>query len=224
LSILGRNSSLTIEGIYKFYIAFLNIFFALSIFIIDLSEEFGISLDISELDSDSGADVQSLLSDSEPESASAEPASAEPKQGRGNSIGARIQALTLFEAQVPYEKITAQTGISRSGLYKLRSKAISRGWNPLGILETWYIDDAPRPGRPKISTALSLFIIQIVTKNSTTRGWPCWQIAAEISNTPGWQSVSSKTVYRVLIDNGYSSFKRTVKPGLTNEQKEACLR
>jgi hypothetical protein len=32
------------------------------------------------------------------------------------------------------------------------------------------------------------------------------------------------TVYRVLIDNRYSSFKRTVKPGLTNNQKTARLR
>ena len=49
----------------------------------DSIEEFDISLDISESDSDSGADIQSPPSDLEPESASAE-----PKQGRGNSIGA----------------------------------------------------------------------------------------------------------------------------------------
>ena len=92
-------------------------------------------------------------------------------------------------------------------MYKLRSKAISRSWDLLGILETWHVDDAPRSGRPKVSTALSLFIIEIVTKNSTTRGWPCWRIAAKVSNTPGWQRVSQTTVYRVLIDNSYGSFK-----------------
>ena len=31
-----------------------------------------------------------------------------PKKSQGNSIGARIQALTLFKLQVPHEKITAQ--------------------------------------------------------------------------------------------------------------------
>jgi hypothetical protein len=188
----------------------------------DSGEEFGISLDIPESDSDSGADIEPPSSDSE--SVNTGPASAKPREGGGNSIGAWIQALVLFEAQVPYEKITAQTGVSRSSMYKLRSKAISRSWNPLGILETWYIDDAPWSGRPKISTALSLFIIEVVTRNSTTRSWPCWQIAAEISNTPGWQPVSQAVVYRVLTDNSYSSFKRTIKPGLTNKQKEACLK
>jgi hypothetical protein len=69
-----------------------------------------------ESDSDSGADI-TPPSDSETES----------KVSRGNSIRARVQALTLFELRVPHEKITAQTGVSRSGLYKLRSKAISRG-------------------------------------------------------------------------------------------------
>jgi DDE superfamily endonuclease len=63
-----------------------------------------------------------------------------------------------------------------------------------------------------------------MTKNSTTRGWPCWRIAAEVSNTPSWQPVSRATVYNVLIANGYGSFKRTVKPGLTNEQKAVRLR
>src|SRR5438552_1550937 len=126
-----------------------------------------------ESDSDSEADT-TPLSDSETES----------KVPCRNSIRARVQALTLFKLQVLYEKITAQTGVLRSGLYKLRSKAISHRWDPLGILETWHIDDAPRSGRPKISTALSLFIIETMTKNLIIRGWPCWQIAAKISNTP----------------------------------------
>jgi hypothetical protein len=94
---------------------------------------------------------------------------------------------------------------------------------PLGILETWHVDDAPRSGRPKISTALLLFIIEIATKNSTTRSWPCWCIAAEVLNTPSWQLVSQATVHRVLINNSYSPFKRTVKPGLTNKQKRNML-
>jgi hypothetical protein len=68
-----------------------------------------------------------------------------------------------------------------------------------------------------------LFIIETITKNSTTRGWP-WRIADEVSNTPSWQPVSQAAVYRVLIGNGYISFKRTVKPGLTNKQKAAQLR
>jgi hypothetical protein len=45
----------------------------------------------------------------------------------GNSIGARIIALTKFDKGVLHEEITLKTGVSRSSLYKLRSKAISRG-------------------------------------------------------------------------------------------------
>jgi len=151
----------------------------------DPPKVFSIILDDLESDSDSGADIRPPSS-SETENEE----SKVPNKSRGNSIGARVQALTLFELQVPREKITAQTGVSRSGLYKLRSKAISRGWDPSGILETWHVDDAPRPRGPKISTALALFIIQTITKNSTTRGWPTWRIVVEVSNTPSWQPVS----------------------------------
>jgi hypothetical protein len=119
--------------------------------------------------------------------------------------------------------ITAKTGVSKSGYYKLRSKAISRGWQLSDLVETWHVDDAPRPGRPKTSTATALFIIKTMTKNSTTRGWSYSRIASEVSGTPGRQRVSPSTVYRVLTENGYGSFKRTVKPGLTEEAKKARL-
>lgn len=76
------------------------------------------------------------------------------------------------------------------------------------------MDDAPRAGRPPVSTALSKCIIATMTKNSTTRGWSCARIASEVSGTPGWQLVSASTVYRTLSAEGYGVFKRTVKPGL----------
>ena len=82
---------------------------------------------------------------------------------------------------------------------------------------------APHTGRPPISTTLVKFIIQTMTKNSTTRGWSYERIATEVSNTPGWKSVSASTVYRALKQEGYSVFKKTVKPGLTTEQIEARL-
>jgi hypothetical protein len=85
------------------------------------------------------------------------------------------------------------------------------------------VDDAPHKGRPPISTALVKFIIETVTKNSTTRGWSCARIAAEVSSTPGWQPVSPSTVYRALTQEGYGVFKKTIKPGLTKEQMDARL-
>ena len=47
------------------------------------------------------------------------------------------------------------------------------------------MDDAPYTRRPPISTILVKFIIETMTKNSTTRGWSCAQITAKVSNTPG---------------------------------------
>ena len=38
---------------------------------------------------------------------------------------------------VPHEKIIAQTRVSRSNGYKLRSRAILCGWDLLRILEAW---------------------------------------------------------------------------------------
>jgi hypothetical protein len=81
-----------------------------------------------------------------------------------------------------------------------------------------HVDDAPRPRRPKISTELSWFIIETMTKNSTTRGWSCARIAFEVSSTPSWQLVSVSIVYMTLTLEGYGVFKRTVKLGLTKEQ------
>ncbi len=51
---------------------------------------------------------------------------APPPKKRGNTIGARITALTLFDKGVNYMKVIARTEISRSRLYKLREKAVSR--------------------------------------------------------------------------------------------------
>ena len=55
-----------------------------------------------------------------------------PKK-RGNSVGARIVTLTMFDDASQAEKlpdfkaIRTKTSVTRSSVYKLRSKAISRG-------------------------------------------------------------------------------------------------
>lgn len=136
------------------------------------------------------------------------------KKGIHHTVGARIQALTIFECKgnppLTLEEILSKTGISKSSVYRIRIKAISRGWQPDSILETWHVDDAPRSGRPKIGTGTALKIIEVVTKNSTTRGRSCERVAQEVRDTPGFRPVSASTVYRVLQDNGYGVFKRTV--------------
>ena len=149
------------------------------------------------------------------------PSSVLPK--RGNTIGARMLALKRYDDGILMQRITEETGVSRSSVYKLRAKAISQGWREGDIVKPFHIDDAPWSGRLKISTATALFIVKTMTKNSTTRGWSCARIAAEVSNTPSWQPVSQTTVWRALTDAGYGVYKRTVKPGLTQEMKAARL-
>jgi hypothetical protein len=91
---------------------------------------------------------------------------------RGNSIGTRISALTRFDEGIPpdFDVILAKTSITKLSCYKLRSKAISRGWVPGTVVEPEHVGDAPRTGRPKTSIATALFIIETMIKNSITRG------------------------------------------------------
>lgn len=63
-----------------------------------------------------------------------------------------------------------------------------------------------------------------MTKNSITREWSCERIANEVSNTRGIARISPRTVYDILTENGYSYYKKTVKPGLKDEDKDARLK
>ena len=60
-------------------------------------------------------------------SLAAPPPAALKQRQTHHTIGARIQALTLYELRVDFEKIKEQTDVVKSSLYKLRTKAISRG-------------------------------------------------------------------------------------------------
>jgi hypothetical protein len=62
----------------------------------------------------------------EPPLAAPPPAALKQRQTH-YTIRARIQALTLYELRVDLEKIKEQTGVAKLSLYKLRTKAISRG-------------------------------------------------------------------------------------------------
>ena len=86
------------------------------------------------------------------------------------------------------------------------------------------MDDEVRSGRPLIDSEVVKLIVDTVTKNSTTRGWSCARIAQEVNEVLGRQAVSPSTVYRTLKKQGYSVFKRIVKPGLTKEQMDERLK
>jgi hypothetical protein len=136
-----------------------------------------------------------------------------------------MQALTIMESNVPYHFIIALTKISTSQLYKIRNKAIKRGYNPVisKLLLDAYVTDKRKPGRPSILTLdLIQMVEDIVTKNSTTRSWSCGNITVKVAMRLGVKkSICVKTVYKVLKAKKYKSCKQTTKPGLTKEMKDA---
>ena len=126
---------------------------------------------------------------------------------------------------IDFEAIQAETGISRSSVYKLKKKAIDRGLNwDSGRIEPSYVDDVSRSGRPLLSKETKDLIEKIMTQNSTTRGYSCVKIAILVSATPGQVEVSASSVHRTLKERGYGTFKRTVKPGLNATQKNIRLK
>ena len=177
----------------------------------------------SDWDSDSDYNLQNLFEVSDNESVELPPymSISRPK----HSIGARIQAVTFLNLGIPHAEITKNTGISKAQLYKIRDKAISRGWNPeiSGIVKVSHVEDGARSGRPKASQELVDFVLQTVTQNSTTRGWSCTRIAFEVSSL-STSLISQKTVWRILREHQYFSYKRTVKPSLKLENKAARLK
>ena len=122
----------------------------------------------------------------------------------------------------------AITTVSQSSIYRLCTTAVSRGYNPeisKKILAI-YVEDAPtKTSRKPTPQRIVDLILQIVTKNSTTRSYSCRRIAQEVHNTSNQEGVkiSASTVYQILTANGYKSCKQTVKPGLTDEMKKKRL-
>src|SRR5277367_2094772 len=84
--------------------------------------------------SDAGGDLEPPPS---PNLLPSEPSSTTSTPHLKHSIGVRIQAISFLELNILHFEITAKTGISKSQIYKLRDKAISRSWDPKvsGIVE-----------------------------------------------------------------------------------------
>jgi hypothetical protein len=86
------------------------------------------------------------------------------------------------------------------------------------------VDNLPRSGRPRVLIYITAVILTVLTRNSTTHGYSCRRIAQEVSShLPSAQFVSARTVYNTLIAEGYGSYKRIVKPGLNQENKDKRL-
>jgi len=81
-----------------------------------------------------------------------------------------VQALTLLSKGFKPNKIKADTGLSKSTIYDLQKRALSRGYDPSKgqkILIA-YMENAPKVSRPKKYTPeVEEAVIKIILKNLT---------------------------------------------------------
>ncbi len=89
-----------------------------------------------------------------------------------NDASTRVQALTILQLKYPTKEITTKTGFDQSIIGRIEKRAKARGYtpetNPKILLA--YVEDAPRPSRPKKCTPeVEEKVIKAISKNSTTR-------------------------------------------------------
>lgn len=122
-----------------------------------------------------------------------------------------MQALTIIESNIPYYLITAFTKIKTFKLYKIKDKAIRRGYNPKisKLLLDNYIANKRKPSCLLILTLNIVQMIKdIVTKNSTTKSQLCGNIVIEVATRLGVKkAIYAKSVYKVLKAKKYKSCK-----------------
>ena len=113
----------------------------------------------------------------------------------------RVQVLTLLEAGVPVDEIVKKTAVPRSSIYRLRRTARQRGWNPevSPQIKMEYVEDAHRPGRPKVMTnEHEEEVVALVKATRQGREMTCETIGQQAG-------VSARTINRLLHERGLSS-------------------
>ena len=73
----------------------------------------------------------------------------------GHDVAVRIQALPLWEFGMPVAEVSKITGISIRTIYNLKTRAVSRGYDPeiSQLLKLEYLEDGTRTGHPKTMSA-----------------------------------------------------------------------
>ncbi|KAE9374959.1 hypothetical protein N431DRAFT_533936 [Stipitochalara longipes BDJ] len=119
--------------------------------------------------------------------------------------------------------IKKATGVTKSVVYRIMGTAKERGWreNENMPLEISHVLNAERSGRPAVSSNTIKCVLQVVLKNSTTRGFSCASIAKEVRKRG--HEIAPRTVWKILTARGYSQCKLTVKPGLNKFNKKERL-
>jgi hypothetical protein len=140
-----------------------------------------------------------------------------------HSTGARIKAIYMLEDKKSLGQIREATGVPKTALYRLAAVARERGWveNKNMPLEVSHVLNAPRSGRPAISSEAIKCILTVILQNATTRGFSCATITKEVKKRG--HEVAPRTMWKVLTHAGYSQCKLTVKPGLNNLSKTERL-
>jgi hypothetical protein len=69
-------------------------------------------------------------------------------------------------------------------------------------LEISHVLNAPRSGRPEISSEAIKCVLKVVLQNSTTRGFSCTAIAKEVKKRG--HEIVPRTIWKVLTYAGYS--------------------
>jgi hypothetical protein len=86
--------------------------------------------------------------------------------------------------------------------------------------EVNHVANAKRTSKSPISIKAAKCIMQVVTKNFTTRGYSCAKIAQDVKKLKG-HSIAPKIMYKILKDKGYLCYKLTVKLRLNKDIKKA---
>lgn len=134
-------------------------------------------------------------------------------------LSTRAQALALAEYGVPMDEIKAITHLTKSTIYRYKSMARQRGYDPAisRVLKDEYLVDEIRSGRPPVLTEKQKEdLVTSVKKDKSNREKSAQYIAFE-------HGTSSSTVLRVLHAANLHKRKPSTKPGLTSSMKEARL-
>lgn len=95
-----------------------------------------------------------------------------------STVAERAQALTLHAKGASYQHIEDKTGIKKSTFKAILRRAKGRGYEVGDAIKVAHVQDAPRPGRPRVIGIVTTAAIHAgTTKNSTTREHSSQQIA-----------------------------------------------
>ena len=109
--------------------------------------------------------------------------------------------------------------VTKRGIGKIYSRALSRGYIPSSPVRLDHVKDSPRCGRPRKQETCKDEVIRKVKKDRYGREKSCEQLAFEFGG-----AISPTTIWRILRAAGMRKTKPTRKPGLTKAMKKARLK